>query len=361
MKTILIIDDDLHLAATLALGLETHGYRALHAADAAAGWRLAHAHLPDLVLSDIDMPGKDGRRLLQEMRADPVLANRQFVLMTGKREVCSSRTAMDLGADDFLTKPFALTDVLHCVAARLQRAELSRRLDGPTISRIGSRLRSELPREFFTPLASILGLSELLQLELEKLTPAAVREDLRDINLSGHRLLRSIRNYLLLLELEGGSPATTAAPLDAAAVAEALTSGATIAAERHRRTSDLVLDLRPVGFPAKLSDLRTIAEELVDNAFGFSRPATPVHVRCWRDGFVLQLAVSDAGRGMTLLQLQRLNDAWQKPLPDSRTRGLGIGLVLVRYLARSLKGELRLESRDGEGTTSYVTLPIPPV
>ena len=68
LKTILIIDDDTTLSSTLALGLEANGYRALCAADAAIGWKLAHAHLPDLILSDIEMPGKDGRRLLQDMR-----------------------------------------------------------------------------------------------------------------------------------------------------------------------------------------------------------------------------------------------------------------------------------------------------
>ena len=72
------------------------------------------------------MPGKDGRRLLQEMRADPELADRPFVLMTGKAELANSRTAMDLGADDFLLKPLALNELLRCVAARLHRATLSR-------------------------------------------------------------------------------------------------------------------------------------------------------------------------------------------------------------------------------------------
>src|SRR5262245_13671710 len=98
LKTILIVDDDVHLAATLALGLEGAGYRTLHAANAATGWNLAHAHLPDLVLSDIEMPGKDGRKLLSEMRADPELAARQFVLMSGKPDFANPRMAMNLGA-----------------------------------------------------------------------------------------------------------------------------------------------------------------------------------------------------------------------------------------------------------------------
>ena len=162
LKTILIIEDDVHLAATFALGLESSGYRALCAPNAAIGWKMAHAYLPDLILCDIDMPGKDGRRLLTEMRADVGLADRQFVLMTGKPTFGNQRAAMDLGADDFLMKPFTHATLLSCVAARLRRAELSRRVDDRAVDQLRESLNSTLPQRFFMPLASILGLAQVL-------------------------------------------------------------------------------------------------------------------------------------------------------------------------------------------------------
>ncbi len=128
-KTILIIDDEVQFAAILAAGLEANGYRTLQAPNAVTGWELAHAHLPDLILCDIDMPGKDGLRLLQDIRDDPALADCPFVLMTGKPKYGNQRAAMDVGADDFLLKPFSLPALLSCVDARLKRAALRRRLD----------------------------------------------------------------------------------------------------------------------------------------------------------------------------------------------------------------------------------------
>lgn len=358
LKTILIVDDDVHLAAALALALESNGYRTLHAANAAIGWELARNHLPDLILSDVEMPGKDGRRLLLEMRADPELRTRQFVLMTGKLTFGNQRTAMDLGADDFLLKPFSLTDLLRCVEARLKRAEMSRRLDEGAVAKLQQSLRSSLPHEFFAPLASVLGLTEMLLLDFDKLSPTEVRQELQTIHGAGRRLHRNLRNYLLILELESPGVDRALPWLEETDVAEALTSGAATAAEHRQRSDDLVLDVTGARVRAKASDLGIMMEELVDNALNYSRKKTPVEVQTRREGGTLRIIVNDAGRGMTPEQLQSLDSTWQRSRSTGEKRDVGLGLMLVRRLAQNLGGEFRLESRDGRGTTASVTLPI---
>ena len=358
LKTILIIDDDVELAATLALGLEANGYRALCAANAAGGWETALAHLPDLILCDIDMPGKDGRRLLQEMRADSALAERQFVLMSGKAAFGSPRAAMDLGADDFLLKPFLLPALLACVAARLRRAELSRRLEDHAVAQLHESLRANLPQEFFTPLAAILGLTELLQGDFHTLTPDEVRRDLRDLHRASRRLHRSLRNYLLILELERAEAARPGELLEPDTVAEALTLGVNAAGERHQRGADLNLELAGARLRANPADLTTIVEELTDNALRFSRAGTPVHVRASIDGAWLRVSVSDSGRGLTEPQLEHLG-ALRPPVRQAVDQSSsGLGLVLVRLLVAQLGGKFHLESAAGKGTTSHLSLSI---
>jgi two-component system, sensor histidine kinase and response regulator len=358
LKTILIIDDDVHLTATLTLGLETNGYRTLCAADAAGGWKLAREHLPDLILCDIQMPGKDGRRLLQEMRAEPELSNCQFVLMTGKLAYGSPRAAMDLGADDLLLKPFGFPELLRCIASRLQRAELSRRIDDRVIEQLRESLHSTLPHEFFTPLAGILGLTELLENQLEILSKEEIRQDLHDIRRAGRRLHRTLRNYLLILELDAPESTRPRPLLKPENVAQALSAGITAAAERHQRAADLTSQLTGASLKADPMDLTILAEELVDNALSFSRKDTPVRVRAWTEAGRLHFSVADTGRGMTPEQLTQVGAFRQ---PDRKTleqQGLGLGLALVRKLARHLGGEFRLESEAGKGTTSHLSLPI---
>ena len=358
LETILIIDDEVQLSAALAESLEINGYRVLCASDTNMGWELAHAHLPDLILCDIEMPDKDGRRLLQEMRADPELAHRQFVLMTGKEGYANSRAAMDLGADDFLLKPFALSELLRCVAARLKRATLSRRINDNVLAELRLSLQPTLPHKLFTPLAGILGLTRLLEEGLDSLRTDEIRQDLRDIQDAGRQLHRSLRNYLLLMELESDGLVRTSAWLDGETVVDELNAGITTAATRHHRAADIVRDLTGASLRANPSDLGTVAEELVDNALRYSRLGTPVKVRAWSDGTAMHLTVTDAGRGMTPLQIEKLSAFQQSNRKLSEEPGLGLGLTLVRKLARHLGGELNLESKAGAGTTSHVSLPV---
>jgi signal transduction histidine kinase len=358
LKTILIIDDDVHLAATYALGLEANGYRALCAPNAAIGWEMAHAHLPDLILCDIEMPGKDGRRLLQEMRTDPALADRQFVLMTGKAAFGNPRTAMDLGADDFLLKPITLPAMMGCVEARLRRAELNRRVDDRAVDQLRESLGSTLPQKFFMPLASILGLSQLLEAELDTESKEDIRQDLHGIHAAARRLHRTLRNYLMILDLEPHGLVDPGALLAAETVRAALAKGITAATEPHQRAADLALDLTGASVRAYPADLSILAEELVDNALSFSRKGTPVRVRAWSEGAKFHFSVADTGRGFTPQQLEYVRSPHRNDHSLLEQPSLGLGLTLVRKVVARLGGDFDLQSEAGQGTTSYITLPI---
>jgi signal transduction histidine kinase len=357
-KTILIIDDDVHLAAVMALGLETNGYKTICAANAMVGLELANAHMPDLILCDIDMPGKDGRLLLKEMRAHPKLADRQFVLMTGRSTMANQRTGMDLGADDFLLKPFDLGALIRCVEARISRADGGRRIDDRGVEDLRKSLNSSLPHEFFTPLAGILGLTELLQKELDAASKDEIRDYLREIHECGRRLHRRLSNYLLILGLEPKGADRDGALLDAAAVVKTLSDGASASAARHKRVADLSLDLTGASLRASPADLAALAEELVDNALSYSQPGTPVRVSARPDGGMLRLSVIDLGAGMTPEQRQQLDPGDKKEREAQRQEGVGLGLTLVRKLLQRLGGEISLESEPGKGTTIHILLPI---
>jgi len=247
---------------------------------------------------------------------------------------------------------------LRCVAARLQRAELSRRIDDRVIEQLRESLHSTLPHEFFTPLAGILGLTELLENQLEILSKEEIRQDLHDIRRACRRLHRTLRNYLRILELDTPDSARPHPLLGTEIVVKALSAGINAAGERHQRAGDIAVELTGAGLKADPMDLTILAEELVDNALSFSRKDTPVRVRAWVEAGRLHFSVADAGRGMTPEQLTQVG-AFQQP--DRKTlgqQGLGLGVALVRKLARHLGGEFRLESEDGKGTTGHISLPI---
>jgi signal transduction histidine kinase len=357
LKTILVIDDEDSVRLVLTRGLENAGYRVLAASDANTGFDLARTHLPDLVLCDVNMPGKSGHRLLQEMRADALMADRPFVLMTGNAALARTRDAMDLGADDFLPKPFTVSEVVSCVNARLQRAAVSRRVEDRAIEELRTTLRSTLPHEFFTPLAGVLGLTDLLESDLDTLDREEMRKSLQDIRRCCRRLHRTLRNYLLILELDPAGERAPCGLLQTALVEQAVTNGAQAAAERHDRAADLKLNLHPAPLRASPTEISAMVEELVDNAFAFSRPGTPVHLHAWPDGPQFRLTVTDSGRGLTPQQLQQLGTFQQPDRRRFEQQGLGLGLALVRRFATYLGGGFHLASEAGRGTTAHVVLP----
>jgi len=356
--TILIIDDDAHLAAVMALGLENNGYRTFCAPDGSIGLEMASMHMPDLILCDVDMPGKDGRILLKELRADPKLSDRQFVFMTGRAPMANQRAGMDLGADDFLLKPFDLTALVRCVNARMARAGIKGGMDKLGVEQMRKSLHSSLPQEFFTPLARILGLTELLQKELDTSSKDEIREYLLEIRDAGRRLHRRLSNYLFILGLEPKGAERETRILDAETVVKMLAEGAGASAARHKRAADVTTDLAGARIRASAADLAALAEELVDNALSYSDPGTPVRVRARPDSGLLRLTVVDLGRGMTSKQQQQLDSGakWDQKTEDSQ--GVGLGLTLVRKLVHALGGEIRLESEVGKGTTIHIALPI---
>ena len=120
MKKILVVDDEPTLVATVKYNLEREGYQVVTAADGESGVEVARAERPDLVVLDLMLPGLDGfevcRILRREMTA-PIL------MLTAKTEEVDKVVGLELGADDYVTKPFSMRELLARVRALLRRAE----------------------------------------------------------------------------------------------------------------------------------------------------------------------------------------------------------------------------------------------
>jgi len=356
MKTVLLIDDDEDVLATLSFALTHHGQRVLTAGTGDEGIALARQHLPDLIISDINMPGTDGRSVLQTLRADPQLGTKQIVLMTGNTSAITPRSGMNLGADDFLVKPFSLDDLLRCVEARLKRADLNWRVEDRILVDLRKALASTLPHELFTPLAGILGLTEVLRTEHTRLPPSEVDAILADLHQSGERMHRTLRNYLLLLELQAQPVPPTAANWLAGSGVESLVRARVQGVlERHRRTGDGVLEVSAVTLLGESEDLAIIVEELVDNACQYSRTGTRIEVRLGPDGV---LSVGDTGRGMTAEQIERIGAFHQFDRKQHEQQGLGLGLALVRKLAARSGANVSIASEVSTGTKIRVAFRV---
>ncbi|MEG4810865.1 EAL domain-containing response regulator [Microcoleus sp. F8-D3] len=123
MLKILVIEDDELIRETLLQLLESHSYRVIAAENGRAGVQMALSEIPDLILCDVQMPELDGYDVLRTLRQNSLAATIPFIFLTAQSDKTDFRRGMELGADDYLTKPFTKAELLGAIASRVLKRQ----------------------------------------------------------------------------------------------------------------------------------------------------------------------------------------------------------------------------------------------
>jgi two-component system sensor histidine kinase/response regulator len=361
MTKLLVIDDEAHLREAIAAGLRAEGYEVLLADSGAAGTELARREKPDLIVSDINMDGMDGFDTLAALRGDRTTSSIPFVLMTGRADLKSMRHGMSLGADDYLPKPFRMSELLGVVRTRLEKQRALREEADRKLSELRANISMMLPHELLTPLTGVIGMAEMIVNEAGALTPAELREFGEDIKLSGQRLHRLIINFLVYAQLEmmAAQPERvealrSTAPFEAGATVEKVVRRK---AREAGREAELQLSVAAGAATISEQNLAKVCEELVDNALKFSAPGSGVRVSCGAGPKGFELVVADHGRGMKREYLENIGAYVQFDRRIHEQQGSGLGLAIARRLVELHGGRIEIHSEPDFGTTVRVTLP----
>lgn len=360
MARVLLIDDEGGLRQVLGEVLHDAGHDVTQAASGSAGVEAAQETRPDLVLCDVDMPGMDGYAVLAAIRADPRLASTPFLFLTGLAAEHHARAALNMGADDYLSKPVSNEDLVKAVEARLARRDAGRRDADRRVDEIQRSVAFLLPHEMRTPLTVILGGSDLLRARSSELGPQEVAEMATAIYKAGRRLNRMTENYLVQVGVELarlGSADPEAAAFIGHCGAEQLGTSARERAREHAREDDLELSLASVDLPLAPPYAGKVVSELVDNAFKFSVAGQRVQMTLERASRKVTLAVVDHGRGLAADEVAQLGAFRQFNRLVFEQQGSGLGLALVKGLVEASRGTFELLSTPGEGTTARAMWP----
>lgn len=177
MKTVLVIEDELTVRESLVDLLEVEGFRAIAADNGRTGLQIALKESPDLVLCDISMPELDGFWVLQKLRENPDTGAIPFVFLTARTTKIEFRRGMELGADDYLFKPFTIDELLSAIAARLtKQAALIQKLSIPTTKLPTIAAHDGLLNYFYQELRNPLSTLNLILYWLQQGSPEAMAE-----------------------------------------------------------------------------------------------------------------------------------------------------------------------------------------
>jgi YesN/AraC family two-component response regulator len=153
MNKVLIIEDEVQTREIFLDCLEAEGFKGIEAKNGHIGLQKAQEQSPDLVVCDILLPGLDGYKVLETLRQDPITATIPFIFLTGKAAKADLRQGMQLGADDYLTKPSTAEEFLNAIATQLEKRETLKQLYAAKFQ--DSSLQSELKTNSSSVLPSI--------------------------------------------------------------------------------------------------------------------------------------------------------------------------------------------------------------
>ncbi len=357
-KTILVVEDEEEIRRDILMTLNLSNYEVIGAENGKTGLDLAIKHKPDLIISDIMMPELDGYGFLAEAQKNPETSTIPFLFLSAKSDI---REGMNFGADDFITKPYDIDELIEAIETRLKKKEASESKFLKKFEELSTRISQSLPHEIRTPLGIILGYSDFLIKKFDNTSKKDAIEMLQNIHESGRRMNRLFENHIFYAKLEtiaSSAHETENIKKGSSYLADSVIHDLALNnADNYNRSRDIDLNLSE-GSPALSIDfLKKIVEELLDNAMKFSQPDTKVILTTHETKQDYFLTVKDHGRGMTKEHIKNVGAYIQFERQIYEQQGSGLGIAIVKKIISLIDGEFNIESVPNEFTEVTVKLP----
>ena len=341
---LLVVDDD--LGSIEYLGQLLKGFALISfATNGEDGLRLAARQPPDLVLLDIQLPGLDGFEICRRMRALPGLQDLPVIFASQYADADVEARALQLGAEDFLHKPFDETQLLTRLRSRLRAMAATPAATDPA-SRAGRRatasMLSFVAHEIGNPVNVIKGFAELMQAEPLSRGQADKLAHILEAVQHLHGLLADVGD---VARMGSGQFHVEAGEVDLGAVVQQACGPAREQAGRAGMHLSVPTLAAPLRVKADGRRLRQCLDNLLSNAVKYGREGGCIEVEIEARSGVVTLAVQDHGAGLSETQLSHLFEPYNRLGRDGGSiPGTGLGLTLTRELMRAMGGRLQVSS-----------------
>lgn len=355
---ILVAEDTRTILYSIAKLLEFEGFQVITAEDGQAAIDLLKTNKPDLIIADIMMPNVDGYGLYRHVHADARLKQIPFIFLTAKATKNDVRLGKEMGADDYLVKPFDPKDLVAAVRGKLHRMEELRTQKETEMEDLSEHIFSYLTHKLRVPLSNMRAILNDLRDPARNYAQDDLQSIYNQLDQNTQDMDSLLEKFSLLTRLENFMDEDTF--MDGAVVVS---------------ISEIVQQLKQNWFPEvefETDDqlhtlfargdggyLYRVFNELLDNARRNQKHIDDkIFLRVSYSNRNLIFEVEDKGYGIPEKDLPRIfNKFYQCESKSRLTRGTGLGLALVKIILDLHQGEIRVESIVDKGSKFTITLP----
>ena len=334
MKKILVIEDEEGIRDSIQEIIEMAGYKVTPVANGAAGTSALMHNSFDLIICDVMMPEMDGFSLLTSLKKDPSFVT-PFIFLTAKVQSNDLRNGMNLGADDYLHKPFKRIDLLNAIETRLFKHEKLNQLQSQKAALLEKTIELMVGHEFKTPMNGIINFNTLIAENAISLNNEKLQSLCSYLQISAERLITTfdkINTYYSLQKAIHLKEIPTIGASDPHHIIDVIKS----VTHKYDRTKDLEYEAPtpPLFFP-KL--IHTATKELIENACKFSEKGTPIVIHIFEDMSGKNIHITNQTKHSTAAALNQYSLFEQHNREVTEQQGLGVGLAIAK-LTVSIQG-----------------------
>lgn len=350
--TVLVIEDNIEVRKILKVMLGHAGYSVLEADNGLAGLSLLADSEVDLILLDVMMPGIDGFDVLKQLRKEYSMVQLPVIMVTALTEQEHVLKALNLGANDYITKPVDFRSTLARINSHIALKNLAQQ-NRDFVSITSHDLKKNL--------AVILDVTEVLEESLrEKLDDGDIMEMLGLITESAGTMKRITEDFLELRVVEEGKLRLFRSEFN---LNDLITKVLSRNNEQAvKKSISLMTDLAgdvPL-IHADSERLEQVVDNLIGNAIKFSQPDTCVRICTRQDDAQIITEVIDEGPGFTEAELPIVFEKFA-PISNRPTGGevsTGLGLAICKQFISLHEGQIGVQNNPGVGATFWFSLPV---
>ncbi len=353
---ILVVDDMPQNIDVVTELLQKEGYKVFIATSGEKAIKRAEKILPDLILLDINMPGIDGFETCKILKANDDIKNIPVIFLTALADTQNIIKGFEIGAVDYVTKPFKVEEILTRIKFHLERTKLQTELKKEIATK--NKFFSIVAHDLKNPFISMIGLSQILMDDFDNMEKSEIMELLEEVYASADNTFKFLENLLQWSRSQLGTMKVTPILFSISNLASDLnTLFAPMAKMKKIKLFSEIND--EIFIVADQGMVQTVLRNLITNAIKFTPEGGSIKISAFVTDDKVKISVTDTGIGIPEDKLERVFDVTQTYTTKGTNdeEGSGLGLVLCKEFIEKNNGTISVTSTVDVGSTFEVMLP----